>query len=151
MKHWRCARASAFFERGGWSHAGPSKNCASQAACPIYPTDIMPPWLKTLAHANPLSFVVDGLRSLMLVGAGTTLGLGLDFAVLAGGSDTTLTVASAPVALKGGLRCRVGHCDRTDQRNGVARWHREGGCLRYAAHGGDNAQCSTATQPCTYA
>jgi ABC-2 type transport system permease protein len=35
----------------------------------IYPTDIMPPWLKMVAHANPLSYVVDGLRTLMLVGA----------------------------------------------------------------------------------
>ncbi|WP_422015310.1 ABC transporter permease [Roseateles sp.] len=51
----------------------------------IYPTDIMPPWLKAVAHANPLSYVVDGLRSLMLVGGTSTLGLGMDFAVLAAG------------------------------------------------------------------
>src|SRR5664279_2087229 len=48
----------------------------------IYPTDIMPPWLKVVAHVNPLSFVVDGLRSLMLAGSASTLGLGLDFGVL---------------------------------------------------------------------
>ncbi len=51
----------------------------------IYPTDIMPPWLKAVAHANPLSFVVDGLRSLMLVGGSSTLGLGMDFGVLIAG------------------------------------------------------------------
>ncbi|MDR3451970.1 MAG: ABC transporter permease [Rhodoferax sp.] len=51
----------------------------------IYPTDIMPPWLKVVAHANPLSYVVDGLRSLMLAGGATTLGLGMDFGVLAAG------------------------------------------------------------------
>jgi ABC-2 type transport system permease protein len=45
----------------------------------IYPTDVMPPWLKVVAHANPLSFVVDGLRSLMLVGGTSTLGLNTDF------------------------------------------------------------------------
>ena len=48
----------------------------------IYPTDIMPPWLKVVAHVNPLSFVVDGLRSLMLLGSTTTLGLDTDFGVL---------------------------------------------------------------------
>src|SRR5450631_2799511 len=48
----------------------------------IYPTDIMPPWLRWIAHANPLSYVVDGLRTLMLVGGASTLGLGNDFGVL---------------------------------------------------------------------
>ncbi len=51
----------------------------------IYPTDIMPPWLKVVAHVNPLSYVVDGLRSLMLVGSSSTLGLGMDFGVLLAG------------------------------------------------------------------
>ena len=51
----------------------------------IYPTDIMPPWLKVIAHANPLSYVVDGLRSMMLVGGVSTLGLGTDFGVLVAG------------------------------------------------------------------
>jgi ABC-2 type transport system permease protein len=51
----------------------------------IYPTDIMPPWLKVIAHANPLSYVVDGLRSMMLVGGVSTLGLGADFGVLVAG------------------------------------------------------------------
>ena len=51
----------------------------------IYPTDIMPPWLKAIAHANPLSYVVDGLRSTMLVGGVSTLGLGADFGVLVAG------------------------------------------------------------------
>ncbi len=53
----------------------------------IYPTDIMPDWLKWIAHANPLTYEVDGLRALMLDGGGSSLGLGLDFAVL------TLTLA----------------------------------------------------------
>ena len=51
----------------------------------IYPTEIMPPWLRAVAHANPLSFVVDGLRSLMLAGGASSFGLGADFAVLAAG------------------------------------------------------------------
>jgi ABC-2 type transport system permease protein len=43
----------------------------------------MPGWLQAIAHVNPLTYVVDGLRSLMLSGASSTLGLGRDFAVLA--------------------------------------------------------------------
>ena len=49
----------------------------------IYPTEIMPGWLRTIAHVNPLTYLVDGLRSLMLAGAASPLGLGRDFAVLA--------------------------------------------------------------------
>lgn len=49
----------------------------------IYPTDIMPRWLQVIAHANPLSYVVDGLRALMLVGGVSTFGLATDFGMLA--------------------------------------------------------------------
>lgn len=49
----------------------------------IYPTEIMPPWLRWIAHVNPLSYLVDGLRTLMLADGVTTFGLPLDFAVLA--------------------------------------------------------------------
>jgi len=48
----------------------------------IYPTEIMPEWLKWIAHGNPLTYEVDGLRALMLAGGESTLGLGLDFVVL---------------------------------------------------------------------
>lgn len=49
----------------------------------IYPIEIMPDWLKWIAHVNPLTYQVDGLRSLMLAGGRTSLGLDLDFIVLA--------------------------------------------------------------------
>jgi ABC-2 type transport system permease protein len=42
----------------------------------------MPDWLKWIAHVNPLTYEVDGLRALMLGGGGSSLGLGLDFTVL---------------------------------------------------------------------
>jgi ABC-2 type transport system permease protein len=48
----------------------------------IYPTAIMPGWLRQIAHLNPLTYEVDGLRALMLAGGESNLGLGLDFAVL---------------------------------------------------------------------
>ena len=49
----------------------------------IYPTSIMPAWLRGVAHANPLTYEVDGLRTLMLSGGASALGLRVDFAVLA--------------------------------------------------------------------
>ncbi len=48
----------------------------------IYPLELMPRWLQVLARGNPLSYLVDGLRALMIPGAASGFGLGLDFAVL---------------------------------------------------------------------
>ena len=48
----------------------------------IYPVDVMPEWLRQIAHVNPLTYEVDGLRALMLAGGASSFGLGLDFAVL---------------------------------------------------------------------
>jgi ABC-2 type transport system permease protein len=48
----------------------------------IYPTDIMPGWLRTVSHLNPLTYVVDALRTCMLVGSRSTFGLGHDYAVI---------------------------------------------------------------------
>jgi ABC-2 type transport system permease protein len=48
----------------------------------IYPLSIMPPWLRALSKANPLSYLVDALRTLMVQGGQSVFGLGRDFAVL---------------------------------------------------------------------
>ena len=48
----------------------------------IYPLSIMPPWLRALSKANPLSYMVDALRVLMVQGGQSVFGLGRDFAVL---------------------------------------------------------------------
>jgi ABC-2 type transport system permease protein len=42
----------------------------------------MPAWLQILARINPLSYQVDLLRSLMVRGGHSVLGLGTDAAVL---------------------------------------------------------------------
>jgi ABC-2 type transport system permease protein len=42
----------------------------------------MPGWLKTISHLNPLTYVVDALRTFMLAGSASTLGLGRDYAVI---------------------------------------------------------------------
>jgi ABC-2 type transport system permease protein len=34
----------------------------------IYPIDVMPPWLRVIATVNPLSYLTDAMRSLLLTG-----------------------------------------------------------------------------------
>ena len=48
----------------------------------IYPIEIMPGWLKTVSLANPLTYEVDALRTLMLTGETSKFGLETDVAVL---------------------------------------------------------------------
>jgi ABC-2 type transport system permease protein len=53
------------------------------ASSALYPISIMPGWLRVVAHANPLSYEVHGMRQLLLgISAGGTLWL--DFLVAAG-------------------------------------------------------------------
>lgn len=67
----------------------------------IYPIALMPRWLQFVSHANPLTYQVDALRALMLKGGATTIGLGIDFAVL---SVVTLVFT----AIAGSLYPRMG-------------------------------------------
>ena len=49
----------------------------------LYPVAIMPPYVSTLATLNPLSYMVDALRDLMIVGGALShFGLPVDYAVL---------------------------------------------------------------------
>jgi ABC-2 type transport system permease protein len=48
----------------------------------IYPISIMPTWLQVVAYANPLTYLVDALRSLMVPGAPSPFPLAGDFVVL---------------------------------------------------------------------
>jgi ABC-2 type transport system permease protein len=48
----------------------------------IYPIELMPNWLKVISRLNPLTYEVDALRDLMLVGGTTSFGLVRDVAVL---------------------------------------------------------------------
>jgi ABC-2 type transport system permease protein len=49
----------------------------------IYPIEMMPPWLRVIARYNPLTYLVEALRALMVRGGTTSAGLPVDFAVLA--------------------------------------------------------------------
>jgi ABC-2 type transport system permease protein len=48
----------------------------------IYPTAIMPGWLRIVSRVNPLTYVVDALRTAMLAHGASAFGLGLDYAVI---------------------------------------------------------------------
>lgn len=52
------------------------------ASSALYPLSIMPGWLHVIARVNPLTYEVQGLRQL-LVGAGASAELWLDFLVVA--------------------------------------------------------------------
>jgi ABC-2 type transport system permease protein len=63
------------------------------ASSALYPLAIMPAWLRVLAHANPLSYEVHGMRDLLLgISAGGWLWL--DFAVMISFLVVTAVVAA---------------------------------------------------------
>jgi ABC-2 type transport system permease protein len=49
----------------------------------IYPLSIMPPWLRAVATLNPLTYLVDALRGLMVHDEQSMYGLGTDCGILA--------------------------------------------------------------------
>ncbi len=53
------------------------------ASSAIYPIELMPDWLRVIATLNPLTYMVDALRALMITGAGSRNGVALDVGVLA--------------------------------------------------------------------
>jgi ABC-2 type transport system permease protein len=42
----------------------------------------MPGWLRTISHLNPLTYVVDALRTFMLAGSTSSFCLSHDYAVI---------------------------------------------------------------------
>ena len=57
----------------------------------LYPISVMPGWLQPISRINPLTYEVDGLRSLLI---GTPTDLPLDLVVLAGSTVLGVVVAS---------------------------------------------------------
>lgn len=49
----------------------------------IYPVSIMPHWLQVIARINPLTYLVDALRGIMIVGGQSEYGLQFDLFILA--------------------------------------------------------------------
>ena len=60
----------------------------------IYPISIMPPWLQAVSHANPLTYQVDALRSLMLAGGSSSYGVGADVGILVIATAILIAVGS---------------------------------------------------------
>jgi ABC-2 type transport system permease protein len=60
----------------------------------IYPINMMPAWLRVIARGNPLTYLVDALRSLMVVGGHSAFGLGTDMAVQLGALFVLVVIAA---------------------------------------------------------
>ncbi len=48
----------------------------------IYPISMMPGWLQAISEVNPLTYEVDALRGLMIIGGSSTYGIGFDLLIL---------------------------------------------------------------------
>jgi ABC-2 type transport system permease protein len=59
----------------------------------IYPLELMPGWLRVVAQVNPLTYLVDALRALMVVGGESARGYRVDFAVLLAVFGALLAIA----------------------------------------------------------
>jgi ABC-2 type transport system permease protein len=60
----------------------------------IYPITLMPSWLRTVSSFNPLSYEVDALRALMLMGSASEFGLVMDYGVLVGMTAVLVAIAA---------------------------------------------------------
>ncbi len=60
----------------------------------IYPISAMPSWLQIIARVNPLTYEVDALRGLMVVGGTSIYGIGLDMLVLLAGVIALVVIGS---------------------------------------------------------
>jgi ABC-2 type transport system permease protein len=60
----------------------------------IYPIAIMPVWLQAISQVNPLTYEVDALRALMVVGGSTIYGVLFDLGVLVA-ATCVLVIAAA--------------------------------------------------------
>ena len=49
----------------------------------IYPISIMPSWLQAIANVNPLSYMVDGIRALLVTGNLTRLSCDMGILIVA--------------------------------------------------------------------
>lgn len=48
----------------------------------IYPIEMMPKWLQVISQINPMSYLVDALRTLMISGGVSHFGLAMDFEIM---------------------------------------------------------------------
>jgi ABC-2 type transport system permease protein len=60
----------------------------------IYPISIMPKWLQDVARLNPLTYEVDALRSLMVMGGTPVYGIGIDLIALLASTAVLVVIAA---------------------------------------------------------
>jgi ABC-2 type transport system permease protein len=60
----------------------------------IYPITMMPGWLQAISEVNPLTYQVDALRALMIVGGSSVYGVGVDLVVLLLGMVVLVAIAA---------------------------------------------------------
>jgi ABC-2 type transport system permease protein len=60
----------------------------------IYPISIMPGWLQLISQGNPLTYEVDALRALMIIGSPSVYGVAFDFAFLLLAVAVNVTIAA---------------------------------------------------------
>jgi ABC-2 type transport system permease protein len=60
----------------------------------IYPISIMPNWLQAVAQVNPLTYMVDALRALMLTNGPTVYGVPYDLLFLVVALTINIAIAS---------------------------------------------------------
>lgn len=63
------------------------------ASSAVYPVSLMPDWLKVVATVNPLTYMVDAIRSQMVVGGTSEHGLAVDALVMGVGLVIVLAIA----------------------------------------------------------
>lgn len=59
----------------------------------IYPLDLMPHWIQIIAKINPLTYLIDALRGLVIIGGENIYGYAVDFGVLGGTFVVLLWIA----------------------------------------------------------
>lgn len=64
------------------------------ASSAIYPISMMPGWLQVISQVNPLTYEVDALRGLMIVGGSSIYGVGFDLLVLLVGMIALVIIGS---------------------------------------------------------
>lgn len=64
------------------------------ASSAVYPIALMPDWLKVVVAINPLTYMVEAVRSLMVVGGTTAHPLAMDIGVLGGALAVLVIIGS---------------------------------------------------------
>jgi len=64
------------------------------ASSAIYPIDIMPTWLKVIAHINPLSYIVDAMRAFLVTADYSHMAMDFGITILATAILVTLASTS---------------------------------------------------------